>query len=112
MNSWAVVTVPFPYVERNAQKARPALVISTEEFQTASGLCWLLMVTTASNPGWPGDVPIDDTTEAGLTRPSVIRTAKVAVAEVHRLVPIGMLASRQRRRVIAAVAASLAGLPN
>lgn len=105
---WSVVTVPFPYVERNARKARPALMISAESFQKATGLCWLLMITSAAHESWPGDVPIDDLTRAGLLRPSVVRTAKIAIGEVHRLLAIGKVGQVVQSEVRSSVLSSLA----
>ena len=105
---WSVVTVPFPYVERNARKARPALTISAESFQRATGLCWLLMITSAAHEFWPGDISIDDLGRAGLSKPSVVRTAKIAIGEVHRLLAIGEVGQVVRSEVHASVLSSLA----
>jgi mRNA-degrading endonuclease toxin of MazEF toxin-antitoxin module len=104
---WSVVSVPFPYVDHDVRKARPALVISSRDFQTATGLCWLLMITSAAHDRWPGDIPITDMVAAGLSKPSIVRTAKVAVAEVRRLLPIGALPEDQRNQVVTAVSDSL-----
>jgi mRNA interferase MazF len=105
---WAVVTVPFRYVERNSRKLRPALNISTEAFQRATGLCWVLMITSAEHAPWPGDVAVDALEFTGLARPSVVRTAKIALAEVDRLSPVGLVTPEVRGRVRAQVLAGLA----
>ena len=71
-----VIKVPFPYTDRPTRQSRPALVVSTGAMEDAHGLLWVVMITSAENRGWPGDVPVNNLATAGLPAPSVIRTAK------------------------------------
>lgn len=80
-----VVIVPFPYADRLAEKRRPAIVVSVSTLEARHGLVWLAMVTSASNPGWNGDVVISDLKAAGLPAPSVIRPAKIATVDAARI---------------------------
>jgi len=80
-----VVIVPFPYVDRLAEKRRPALVISTAALATF-GVLWVAMITSAANDSWTCDVPIADLERAGLPAPSVVRPAKIACIEPGRVV--------------------------
>ena len=73
-----VIKVPFPYTDRPTRQSRPALVVSTGTIEDAHGLLWVVMITSAENRGWPGDVPVNNLAAAGLPVPSVIRTAKIA----------------------------------
>ena len=41
---FAVVRVPFPFTDRQAQKRRPALVLSLPDFQQACGHVLLVMI--------------------------------------------------------------------
>lgn len=86
--SFDVVSAPFPYVERPISKRRPCLIVGKPE---GSGLIWVVMITSAKNAGWAGDVEISGLSEAGLIAPSVIRTAKIATVEADVLMPIGTL---------------------
>src|SRR5215469_626363 len=61
-----IVRVPFPYTDRPVRQRRPALVIAAGDLQTAHGLLWLAMITSAEHRGWPGDVVISDPGGAGL----------------------------------------------
>jgi mRNA interferase MazF len=76
-----VVKVPFPYTDRSTRQFRPALVASTGGIEEAHGLLWVVMITSADNRGWPGDVAVGNLAMAGLPVPSVIRTAKIATIE-------------------------------
>ena len=76
-----VVKVPFPYTDRPTRQRRPALIVSSPDLQRQHGLSWVLMITSAVNRGWEGDVDIADITLAGLPAPSVVRTAKIATID-------------------------------
>lgn len=76
-----VVKVPFPYTDRSTRQARPALVVSERNSVDAHGLLWVVMITSAENRRWDGDVPVADLAKAGLPVPSLIRTAKIATIE-------------------------------
>jgi mRNA interferase MazF len=71
---YAVVVVLFPFTDRDEQKRRPAVVLSSRErFGAPAGHSVLAMVTSASHARWPLDVPIADHGAAGLPAPSVVR---------------------------------------
>jgi mRNA interferase MazF len=76
-----VIKVPFPYTDRSTRQSRPALVVSTGNIEDVHGLLWVVMITSAENRGWPGDVAVNNLAAAGLPVPSVIRTAKIATIE-------------------------------
>ena len=84
-----VIKVPFPYTDRPTRQSRPALVVSTGTLEDAHGLLWVVMITSAENRGWPGDVPVSNLAAAGLPVPSVIRTAKIATIETSDAAKLG-----------------------
>lgn len=101
-----VVIVPFPYTDQLAEKRRPALVVSTDRFNRKHGLLWVIMITSAENRPWEGDVAVSDLSRAGLPAPSVIRTAKIATIEPGRVVRIagrvdGKIAQSVRQQLAA-----------
>ena len=76
-----VIKVPFPYTDRPTRQSRPALVVSTGRLEARHGLLWVVMITSAANRGWEGDLRVANLGMAGLPVPSVIRTAKIATIE-------------------------------
>jgi mRNA interferase MazF len=86
-----VVRVPFPYVETNVRRYRPAVVVTSEPVGPDGLLIWAAMITNAERQRWSGDVAIDDLKSAGLPIPSIIRTAKIATLESESAERIGRL---------------------
>jgi mRNA interferase MazF len=95
---WAIVSVPFPYVERPIRQRRPALVVLTG-MGPAQDLLWVLMITAAANRGWPDDVAIANHAAAGLPIASIVRTAKIATIAAVDAQPLGALPAPAIRRV-------------
>ncbi len=106
-----VVKVPFPYTDRGTRQSRPALVVSTGQIESAHGLLWVLMITSAENRGWPGDVSVNDLELAGLPAPSVIRTAKIATIEISDATQLGRIAPRYLNKVVAKIGIGLGLAP-
>lgn len=86
-----IVKVPFPYTDRATRQHRPALVVSAGGLQDRHGLLWVMMITSAENRAWPGDVAIDDLAGTGLPVPSLIRTAKIATIDARDAEPLGRI---------------------
>ncbi len=70
---YSIVVVPFPFTDVAKIKKRPALVISTEEFQKENGHASLLMITSAKHSKWFGDYIMKELKTAGLSADSCIR---------------------------------------
>ena len=67
-----VVVVPFPFADRRASKRRPALIVSSANFNQAHEQSILAMITSARSD-WPSDVAIRGWREAGLNLPCKVR---------------------------------------
>jgi len=72
-STFSLVRVPFPFTDRQAQKRRPALVLSETSFQRRSGHLVLAMVTSAQQSSWPLDWVIQERDGTGLPQPCVVR---------------------------------------
>ena len=99
-----IVSVPFPYTDRPVRERRPALVVSSPEHEQRTGMIWVVMITSARHRPWPGDVGLADHTRAGLSIPSMIRTAKIATAEAREANRIGRPTAGEIKAVRAAIA--------
>lgn len=69
----AVVRVPFPFTDSGEIKHRPALVLSTEEYNSTHGHSVMAMITSAKHSKWPSDISISNLEATGLVSPSVVR---------------------------------------
>ncbi|KAF0093230.1 MAG: hypothetical protein FD163_1719 [Hyphomonadaceae bacterium] len=78
---WDIVVVPFPYTDRTTTKRRPALVVSNDELRENHGLVWVVMITSAKNAKWDGDIEIKDFEAVGLPAPSIIRPCKITTID-------------------------------
>jgi mRNA interferase MazF len=105
---WDLVRIPFPYTNRPIQQRRPAVVVAAPQVPGAPRLLWVLMVTSAANRGWPGDVAVSDLAAAGLPAASVVRAAKIATIEAPDADRIGTLPEADRPLVASALRDSLA----
>jgi mRNA interferase MazF len=95
-----VVRVPFPYTDRPVRQHRPALVVSDGGIGENRALLWAVMITSAENRPWDGDVPFGDQySKAGLPAPSVIRTAKIATIETAHAERLGRITPKLMIRV-------------
>jgi mRNA interferase MazF len=102
-----VIRVPFPYLDRDIEQRRPALVISDGALGNGF-LLWVAMITSAGGRAWPGDLEVKDLTLAGLPAPSIIRTLKVATIEAERAQLLGKVDAATRRAVMAKLRTHLA----
>lgn len=102
-----VVKVPFPYTDRSTRQHRPAVVVSGADLGERHGLAWVLMITSAANRAWPGDIPIRNLQRAGLPAASIVRTAKIATIEATEASKLGTIGRKELDRVMAMIALTL-----
>jgi len=99
-----VVIVPFPFMDRQSDKRRPALVVSDSvNFGHNSGHCVLAMITSSRQSPWQLDVPIGGLEAAGLPSSSKIRMKLFTMD--HRLIlrKVGHLSPEDQANVNSAL---------
>ncbi|MDF1521308.1 MAG: type II toxin-antitoxin system PemK/MazF family toxin [Trueperaceae bacterium] len=85
-----VVRLPFPYTDRSTFQHRPGLVVATFPDAGRHGLAWVLMITSARNEPWSGDVDVGPAyRSAGLPAPSVVRTRKITTVDLRDATRLG-----------------------
>lgn len=97
-DAWDVVAVPFPFVERPAQKRRPALVVSVQPFNQ-HGHSLLAMITTSPLP-WPGDTSIGDLSAAGLSTACLVRLKFFTLDNRLIIRRLGRLSNNDQGRIL------------
>ncbi len=97
---FSIVLVPFPFTDKNTTKKRPALTISTVEYQQHTSHITLLMITSAKNSAWYNDHAIRFLEEAGLNTPSMIRQKIFTLDSQLILKKIGALSSKDKKEVL------------
>lgn len=98
-----VVVVPCPFTDRQADKRRPAVVLSIPIGPPDSPHYLLGMITSARNAPWPLDVALQDLTSAGLPAPSVARMKLFTLDQQLILAKIGTLAADDQKTVARAL---------
>ena len=93
---WQVVAVPFPFMERPAVKRRPALIISTKEFNAINDHSVMAMITTAMLETWPSDYALVKSREAGLKVDCYVRWKVFTLPNAMIINKIGELADEDR----------------
>ena len=79
--------MPFPFVEQDEERVRPALVVSARRLGVDGDLFWALMITSSKGREmWPGDILLgDDHASYGLPVPCFIRTAKLSTLSIAKV---------------------------
>ncbi|MBX3705158.1 MAG: type II toxin-antitoxin system PemK/MazF family toxin [Pseudomonadales bacterium] len=85
----------------------PAVVVSGADLGKRHGLAWVLMITSAANRAWPGDVPIRNLQRAGLPAASIVRTAKIATMAAVEASKLGVIGRNELARVMSMIARML-----
>jgi len=102
-NKFDIITVPFPFTDRDKKKLRPALVISNAEYQKVNKHIVLLMITSAKHSIWEYDIPITCLENAGLKAASVIRFKMFSVDERIIVKKTGALSLIDSEQVVEAI---------
>lgn len=105
--SFSVVVVPFPFIDKTVTKRRPALMLSSKEHPHHSAHVTLLMITSAKQSAWSSDYMIKDLARAGLPTPSIARQ-KIFTIESQLIIDlIGTLSTSDRRSLKACLRSHL-----
>lgn len=96
---YTVVAVPFPFTDGTNSKRRPALVISSEEFQKKNSHITLLMITSAKHSKWYADHKLQDLEQSGLNSASVVRQKVFTLDSRLVIKHVGKLSDRDRKKI-------------
>ena len=98
----SVILVPFPFTDLSAVKRRPALVMSSDEYNRATGDVIIAQISSKIRSRHrPGDHLVGDWKAAGLLLPSLVRARLTTlhssiVIKVLGTMPDGEMAGAER----------------
>lgn len=96
--SFDVVVVPFPFSDRRTVKRRPALIVSSADFNRAHRQSILTMITSTGTD-WPSDTMIEGWREAGLNVPCKARFKLFTLDDALIIRRLGRLTKRDANAV-------------
>ena len=87
-----VVVVKFPFASSLKYKARPAIVISSEEYNSNSRSTLLILaISSSTKEKLDFEVNIEDWKESGLLKPSIFKASIATIEKDFILTTIGKL---------------------
>ena len=98
-----IVVVSFPFTDSSVKKRRPALVISSEEFNENHDQLILAMITTAKRSFWQSDIKLKDHADANLAVPSVVRLKLFTLEKSMIIRRLGCLSKKDKNSVDASL---------
>ena len=99
---YEIVKVPFPFTDKETDKVRPALILSSAKHLNAKIGASIMAMITSLKPArelWPADIVIQNLSSTGLPVPSIIRFKLFTLD--HRLIlgRLGNLSKNEQGRV-------------
>jgi mRNA interferase MazF len=92
-----IVLVPFPFTDQSATKKRPAVVISSNAYNSERPDLIIMAVTSQFKPSTTiGEVIIQDWQAAGLLKPSVIKPVITTIEKPLIIKTLGRLKDNDR----------------
>ncbi len=103
-----VVLVPFPFTDLSEVKRRPALVISTGEYNRATGDLVIAQITSRIRaPQRPGDHHVEKWREAGLVSSSLVRARLTTLQNALLIRVLGRMPAEEMKLIDKALASAL-----
>jgi mRNA interferase MazF len=95
-----VILVPFPFSNLEAAKLRPCLVLMTMKPARYPQHLIVAMMTSHVEKHFPHDLLVENPSEAGLPKPTLIRLAKVVTIDSSLIKKrLGSLSKSDRKQV-------------
>ncbi len=91
-NSGDIILVPFPFTDQSTSKKRPAVIISSQAYNTERPDLIIMAVTSQIKPtSIIGEVIIQEWEDAGLLKPSAIKPVITTIEKKLALKKMGQL---------------------
>ncbi|MCR4292288.1 MAG: type II toxin-antitoxin system PemK/MazF family toxin [Candidatus Kuenenia sp.] len=94
-NKGDIIIVPFPFSDQTATKKRPAVIISSNQYNNTSPDIIIMAITSKTGKNLTtGDCLIYNWQDAGLLKPSVIKPAISTIEQTLVLKELGKLSQK------------------
>ncbi|TVM03886.1 MAG: type II toxin-antitoxin system PemK/MazF family toxin [Candidatus Brocadia sp. WS118] len=95
-NKGDIVIVPFPFSDQTATKKRPAVIISSNQYNNTSPDIVIMAVTSKTDKNLTtGECLINNWQDAGLLKPSAIKPAISTIEQTLVLKKLGKLSQKE-----------------
>lgn len=94
---WDIVLVPFPFTNLKTTKQRPALVVSSDQYNQGLDLVIAFVTSKMDLPYRHGDFPIEQWSESGLPKPSMLRMKFATLDKEIVIKRIGSLSHKDQQ---------------
>ncbi len=94
-----VVLPPFPYTDQSGSKRRPALILSTDAYNTRRADIIVAPITSNLSTGQADDTPLTNWASAGLLKPSVVKGILGTVEQTLVIRVMGTLSTSDLQKV-------------
>jgi mRNA interferase MazF len=105
---WEVVLVPFPFTDLTRTKKRPAVVLSSSEYNASGDVVIGFLTSNITGPERLGDYQLTSTKNAGLPLPSRFRLKLATIDNAIIVKKLGSLVEADRNGISAKIRESIA----
>ncbi len=99
-----IVLVPFPFTDQSTTKKRPAIIISSDQYNRQRPDIIIMAVTSQmQSADYFGDMTISQWQQAGLLKPSVIKPIFTTVEKGLVLKKLGSMSDNDRKALKRAI---------
>ncbi|HJX17321.1 MAG TPA: type II toxin-antitoxin system PemK/MazF family toxin [Acidiferrobacterales bacterium] len=96
-----IVLVPFPFTDQSATKKRPAVVVSSQAYNTMRPDLIIQAVTSQiGTSNTFGEVVVNQWQQAGLLKPSAIKPVITTIEKSIVIKPMGRLTPQDREALV------------
>lgn len=89
--------VPFPFTDQTTTKKRPAIVVSSQTYNSERPDVIIMAVTSQIRPTNSFDIPVTDWQTAGLIKPSVVKPVIATIEKTLVIKQLGRLNEKDKK---------------
>lgn len=95
----SIILLPFPYTDQTGLKRRPALILSTDDYNTRRSDIIVAPITSNLSTGQADDIILKDWAAAGLLKPSVVKGILGTIEQTLVVRVLGMISNGDFQKV-------------